>query len=926
MFKKSISVLLAVLMICAVIPLSAIGASAASDTQAELTESLGTNDEPLELEIGTEFQDAFTEEDRSVTFRFVPKEAGCYVFYANADTYCDFELLDEDEMFIRGVSGYASDFSLKTELEAGKPVFVKLSLMNDAKAADYAVFVEASASAQKIEITSMPYQTEYYADTLEDDLNFAGLELQITWSDGYTTDWSFIDDNRLSLRGDSFYWSVKDDNSVELSVGDCSIMLPINIIDSPVEDIEVVGELPVLIKEGHGYWESDYDFELERNVDYFRYSLYELDDTTVIVRYKDGTSEEKKINDFWGDDYVEAIPKDNAKYYTEGDNNEAYLKFLGFKKSIFLTIVESPVQSLELVGKDGFSVIEDYDGYPDTKYNPDTGDYDIEYFRYEIKDMSDAEIRINYKDGTSKTAKMNDKVDGYSFIPSDTQEETPWTLGGEQYVTIKYQGVTLDVPVTVLPNPVDYIEIPDGEALTLYENTDGYWSTHWTEDDEAFVFYHYYTPDIDKIPVVIHYTDGTVKNAHIDEKIDGDYVSYYENQGGDPWTKGGDNFIDVTFFGRSTKLPVNIVDSPVKSIKVTSAPTREYILGDEYYNKYGVFYPYDLTGFAFTVYYTDGTSKKFTADDIDENDKLEGHFIEIEPPYDYEQRLGDNPFTLTYMGKSADFNVKVVESPVESVKVTKAPKITKFSQYYDPDFDGAQVTITYKDGQTAVVDVTREMLTYSRSYLTPFSASFEVGDLTAMFIKKYNYEDDYESSAPFFTFTFAGVSCGVPQLVYEEQPYAENVEIEDYSPTGQNMLVKAEFKDGSKESFRLTDIFDYDIRYMPERSYYGAFTDKGILNYAMINLEDAEYVAILFGIYVKLGGEPDDYMLGDITGDGKVSIEDATALQRYLAEFDGIDKTRVEKCGDVNRNGKINIEDVTFMQRFLAEFAGVQIG
>ena len=218
------------------------------------------------------------------------------------------------------------------------------------------------------------------------------------------------------------------------------------------------------------------------------------------------------------------------------------------------------------------------------------------------------------------------------------------------------------------------------------------------------------------------------------------------------------------------------------------------------------------------------------------------------------------------------------------------------------------------------------MLTYSKSYLTPFSASFDVGDLTAMFTESYNYEDDYESSAPFFTFTFAGVSCGVPQLVYEEQPYPENVEIEDYSPTGQNMLVKAEFKDGSKESFRLTDIFDYDIRYMPERSYYGAFTDKGILNYAMINLEDAEYVAILFGIYVKLGGEPDDYMPGDITGDGKVSIEDATALQRYLAEFDGIDKTRVEKCGDVNRDGKINIEDVTFMQRFLAEFAGVQIG
>ena len=926
MFKKSISVLLAVLMICAVIPLSAIGASAASDTQAELTESLGTNDEPLELEIGTEFQDAFTEEDRSVTFRFVPKEAGCYVFNANADTYCDFELVDEDGALKRGVSGYANDFTLKTELEAGEPALVKLKLKPNAEPAEFAVFVEASASAQKIEITSMPYQTEYYADTLEDDLNFAGLELQITWSDGYTTDWSYIDYDKSPLRGDSFYWSVKDDNSVELSIGDCAVILPVDLIESPVEDIEVVGELPKLIKEGRGYWESDYDFELERNVDYFRYSLYELDDTTVIVRYKDGSTEERTINDFWEDDYVEVTPKDNARYYAVGDNNEAYLKFFGFKKSIFLTIVESPVKSIELVGKDGFSVIEDYDGYIDTKYNPETGYYDIEYFRYEIKDMSDAEIRINYKDGTSKAAKMDDTVDGIHFTTSDTQEDTPWTLGGEQYVTIKYLSTTIDVPVTVLPNPVDYIEIPDGEALTLYENTDGYWDTGWTEDDEAFVFYHYYTPDIDKIPVVIHYTDGTVKNTHIDEEIDGDYVSYHAKQGANPWTKGGDNFIDVTFFGRSTKLRVNIVDSPVKSIKVTSAPTREYILGDEAYGGSHSFYPSDLTGLAFTVYYTDGISKKFTADDIDENNKLEGHFIEIEPPYDYEQRLGDNPFTLTYMGKSADFNVKVVESPVKSVKVTKAPKITKFSQYYDPDFDGAQVTITYKDGQTAVVDVTREMLTYSSSYLTSFSASFEVGDLTAMFTESYNYEDDYESSAPFFTFTFAGVSCGVPQLVYEEQPYAENVEIEDYSPTGQNMLVKAEFKDGSKESFRLTDIFDYDIRYMPDLSYYGAFTDKGILNYAMINLEDAEYVAILFGIYVKLGGESDDYMPGDITGDGKVSIEDATALQRYLAEFDGIDKTRVEKCGDVNRDGKINIEDVTFMQRFLAEFAGVQIG
>ena len=44
------------------------------------------------------------------------------------------------------------------------------------------------------------------------------------------------------------------------------------------------------------------------------------------------------INDFWEDDYVEVTPKDNARYYAVGDNNEAYLKFFGFKKSILQTI------------------------------------------------------------------------------------------------------------------------------------------------------------------------------------------------------------------------------------------------------------------------------------------------------------------------------------------------------------------------------------------------------------------------------------------------------------------------------------------------------------------------------------------------------------------------------------------------------------
>ena len=61
-------------------------------------------------------------------------------------------------------------------------------------------------------------------------------------------------------------------------------------------------------------------------------------------------------------------------------------------------------------------------------------------------------------------------------------------------------------------------------------------------------------------------------------------------------------------------------------------------------------------------------------------------------------------------------------------------------------------------------------------------------------------------------------------------------------------------------------------------------------------------------------------MVGDATGDGVVNIDDATALQSYLAEFDLPNPARLLQCGDVDGNGKITIRDVTAIQRYLAEF------
>ncbi len=73
--------------------------------------------------------------------------------------------------------------------------------------------------------------------------------------------------------------------------------------------------------------------------------------------------------------------------------------------------------------------------------------------------------------------------------------------------------------------------------------------------------------------------------------------------------------------------------------------------------------------------------------------------------------------------------------------------------------------------------------------------------------------------------------------------------------------------------------------------------------------------------------EGSDFILGDINGDGRLTIEDATLLQRYLADFRNADGTPIIdpedpaqfKIADFNGDKKININDVTDMQRNLAE-------
>lgn len=79
---------------------------------------------------------------------------------------------------------------------------------------------------------------------------------------------------------------------------------------------------------------------------------------------------------------------------------------------------------------------------------------------------------------------------------------------------------------------------------------------------------------------------------------------------------------------------------------------------------------------------------------------------------------------------------------------------------------------------------------------------------------------------------------------------------------------------------------------------------------------DAHELAQNFDIdYILLDIEE---KLGDVDLDGKVTIKDATLIQKYLAKMVKLTKQK-NRFADFNHDGKVNIKDATAIQKFIAK-------
>ena len=68
-----------------------------------------------------------------------------------------------------------------------------------------------------------------------------------------------------------------------------------------------------------------------------------------------------------------------------------------------------------------------------------------------------------------------------------------------------------------------------------------------------------------------------------------------------------------------------------------------------------------------------------------------------------------------------------------------------------------------------------------------------------------------------------------------------------------------------------------------------------------------------------LNFEPDDTaLIGDVDGNGEVSITDATEIQKYLVQYVSLNEEQL-KVSDTNGDGKVDIKDVTQIQKYIVQ-------
>ena len=574
-----------------------------------------------------------------------------------------------------------------------------------------------------MESTNGNYAEEYNPETYEYDLEYFQyhpediMEYTITLNDGatitgtgyefnYNDEWYYLDFNT-----DQEYknrWSVGNTYTMKVSLGNLTVDVPVTITELPFVSIDV--EPITLFEKYDGYYTNEYNPEIgDYYLEYFEYAPATKMKYTVTLN--DGSTFNENCDYFYYNSETICLGvKTNQSYKNQwlaGNTYTITVSLGSISVDVPVTITESPFKSIDIKP---ISITEGSNGSYNYDYNPETDDYDLEYFLYYPEDIMEYTVTLNDGEtitGTGFNFNYNDELYYFDYETNQSYENQ-WTAGNTYTMTVSLNNLTVDVPVTITEQPFVSIDV---KPITLYEKLDGYYTNEYNpETDESDSEYFEYDP-MSKINYTITLNDGTT--------IEGDdfsfyynddeyYLEYNTNQSYDnQWTAGNTYTITVSLNGISVDVPVTIAESPFKSIEFEPITIIENTTGfyvseynpetDEREPEYYNYYP-ELR-MKYTVTLNDGTTISGMGISF-KYDNAVYTFDDWSTDQSYEnQWTVGNTYTATvkFGDLTVDVPVTITENPFESleIKPISIEEFTNGDYNYDYIYDEDDFTPEY---------------------------------------------------------------------------------------------------------------------------------------------------------------------------------------------------------------------------------------
>lgn len=292
-------------------------------------------------------------------------------------------------------------------------------------------------------------------------------------------------------------------------------------------------------------------------------------------------------------------------------------------------------------------------------YMEKTAQFEVKIIAKSVSRISVASVPdvVTYLEGKDELSADGGKITVY--YNNDTEDVVNMTVDmlsgfdcnkvGMQTITVTYGGKTAVFEVEVIAKTLEKIELLSAPAKKTYREKKD-------------------TLNLNGARINLIYNNGAVVPFAITDEM----VSGFDN------SVIGKQTITVTYMGKTTTFEIEIIAKTAMSISVTQKTDKlSYLEGKD---------ELDVTGGVITVYYDNDTTTSIpmTSDMVSGFDNSEA---------------GTNTVTVTYLGKTATFDVEIRAKKIVSFELVKNPVKTVYKEGEALSLEGIAARFSYDNGE-----------------------------------------------------------------------------------------------------------------------------------------------------------------------------------------------------------------------------------